>query len=656
LLFLYKIPVLFIQLSVQKNYIISTGTFLFSGLLILFTMTSAVFAMDDTERDPVVWNVNIEGNEEFRSMVLRQVIATSQPRIFQKMFRRVSDYPFSETELRRDEVRLERFYQRRGYPDVDVHFEVEDRRREWQKDVTFFIREGSPSPIVSSEIIIDADEQTKQEIREARDFIRATNRHDYRTGRVHQLIRQPDVEGLFRETLENLGYAWPDVTVEYDRDPATNEVDVRIHLTPNSKTYFTDFQIEGDLSVPERVLIRQTDIKVGDVYSRSQMQTAQRSIFNHHLFRFATITLPEQERDSTLTALIRVREYSKRTVEAAVGVGREEVVRGQVAWQHRNIMGTGHRFGANIRASFIEQRAGTDYLIPYVFNSRSSNVASLFGVHRLEPAYELLQGGFNSSLIYQIRRNQTATFSYEFSFNEELSRDQGVELPDTVLNYQVSSFTLSGYYSEGFGRDPRGWVIQPSAEFSGTFGEATYSFQKFNLDVRRFTPITGTTTLAKRVNTGAIFNAKDIDLPANIRFFSGGTNSVRGWARQTLGPSVPSFSDDGSFNNFLPIGGRAALAFNMELRQDISGIIPNVGMAAFIDGGQVWRDIRSLEERPVQFGAGGGLRYQSPIGPVRVDIAYKLNPTDEDLLIYNGQEFGSRMNRFGIHFSIGQAF
>jgi outer membrane protein insertion porin family len=643
-------------LPVKENIIISTGKVFGFCLLLITAIAPAAFAFEDTVRNPVVWNVSMEGNEEFSGVVLKQIIATTQPRIFQKMFRRVSDYPFSETELRRDQIRLERFYQRRGYHNVEIDFEVEEGRREWQREVTFYIREGNPVQISLSEIIIDADDQTKEEIRQSRDFNRAIERHDYREGRIYQLIRQPDVEGVFRETLENLGYAWPEVSVEADVDSVSNRADVRIILTPNSKTYFTEFQIEGDLSVPERVLLRQTDIKEGDAYSRSLMQTAQRSIFNHHLFRFATITLPEQERDSTLTAMIRVREYPQRTVEAAVGVGREEIVRGQVAWQHRNINGTGHRFGTNLRASFIEQRAGTDYLIPYIFNSRSSNVTSLFGVHRIEPAYELLQGGFNSSLIYQIRRNQTASFSYEFSFNEELSRDQGTELPDSVLNYQVSSFTVSGYYSEGFSRDPRGWVIQPSAEFSGTFGEATYSFQKLSLDVRRFTPITSSTTLAKRVNSGVIFNAEGVDLPANIRFFSGGTNSVRGWSRQTLGPSRTSFDDDGNFNTYVPIGGRASFSFNVELRQQITNIIPNVGLAAFLDGGQVWRDIRSLEERPVQFGVGGGIRYQSPIGPVRVDVAYKVNPTDEDLNIFNGEDFGSGMSRFGIHFSIGQAF
>ncbi len=589
-------------------------------------------------------------------MVLKQVIATDRPTVTQKLFRRHSGFEFNETEIRRDQVRLQRYYQRRGFLDVNVEFEVTVRDKEWQKEVVFHIHEGEPTTVRTANVTIDADEEVANEISEARTFQRAKERHSFIPGNRYQSIQQPDVEGLFLEVVGNLGYAWPEVQIETEIDSVANRADVEIILRPNSKTYFSEFTIEGDLSVPERVVFRKMGIKEGDVYSRNAVQEAQRNIFNHHLFRFATLTLPEQEKDSTLKVNLRVREHPQRTIQTSIGFGQEDLLRGQVSWQHRNINGRGHRFGANARASFIEQRLSTDYLVPYVFNPKSSNVTSLFGVHRLEPSFELFQAGFNNSLIYQADRSSTVSLSYEYSFNEELSRDRDASMPDSVLNYNSSSVTLSGYYSEGFLRDQRGWVVQPTLELSGSFGEASFTYQKLSLDVRRYTPITNSLTLAARVNSGVIFYTQQDSLPSNIRFFSGGTNSTRGWSRQQLGPSRPSFDENGNFSGYVPVGGRAAFTFNFELRQDISEVIPNVGLAAFLDGGQVWRALDRIDERPIQFGAGGGLRYQSPIGPIRIDVAYKLNPTDQDLNIFNGQDFGSPRDRIGIHFSIGQAF
>lgn len=644
----------------SKSTNIITGGKVTVLLLIFFISANDLYAYqqqeEESEREPVVWSVDIEGHKTFREIVLKDVIANESPSLFQKIFRQFDDFYYTENEVRRDQIRLRRYYERRGFYSVEVNYQVTEEDDDWKKNILFTITEGIPLTIQSSTVTIQADSSVSQNIRETRDFERVLSRHDYQAGRRFEPIRQPDVEGAFLEVLGNMGYAWPEINIQTAVDSLAAQVDVEIQITPNIKTYFSEFQIEGELSVPRGVLLRQSGLREGEQYSRNEIQNAQRNIFNHHLFRFATITLPEQDHDSTLSTLIRVREFEPRTIQASVGVGMEEVVRGQVQWEHRNINGRGHRYSANARASFIEQRLSTDYLVPYIFNSKSRNVTSLFGLHRLEEAFELFQVGLNNSLIYQIDQRKTASLSYEYSLNEELSRDQQVELPDTVLSYDISSFVLSGYYSEGYSRGQRGWVLQPSIELSGTFGEASFKFQKLNLDVRKYTPITNSLTLANRVDGGVIFYAQPDSLPSNIRYYSGGTNSVRGWGRQQLGPKAPAFNEQGAFDSYIPLGGRATFLFNVELRQSLDKIIPNFGVAAFLDGGQIWQNISSLANRPIQFGAGGGIRYQSPIGPVRVDIAYKLNPTDEDLRIYGDENFGSAWDRIGIHFSIGQAF
>lgn len=606
-------------------------------------------------RDPVVWNVSFEGNESYSGIVLNQVIATEEPNLLQKIFRRLGDYTLNETELRRDRIRIIRYYERRGYDQVQVDVDHTPDGDEWKRNVVFRIREGEPIRISSSNVVIDADSTIIKNLREERSFQQKLEDHEFQEGNRFETIRRPDVVGSFTQVMENHGFPWASVDIEADIDSLAKSAEVRIVMKPGAKSYFNNFTFEGVESVSEQVVAREMGVDPGDLYDSRRIQEAQRQIFGHHLFRFATITIPEQEEDSTLDIRVRVRENPLRTVQATIGFGSEEYLRAQVNWQHRNISGNGHRLGFNGRGSFIEQRLGGDYLIPYVFNTRSSFVSSPYGQRRLEPAYELMRVGITNSLIYQLKRAQTATASYEFSINEEVSRRQDVSLPDTVLGYNVSSLHFSGYYSQRVTRDPEGWVIQPSAEFSGTFGESTYSFQKLTLDVRHYLPLSRSTKLAARINTGTIFYSQPDSLPSNIRFFTGGTNSVRGWSRQNLGPKRPSFND-GEFDGYVPIGGRAMFTFNVELRQQLNFLFNGFGFGLFLDGGQVWREIKRVDERPLQFGAGGGLRYQSPIGPVRIDVGYKVNPTEDDLGIYGDIGSSNTWDRIGIHFSIGQAF
>ena len=231
-----------------------------------------------------------------------------------------------------------------------------------------------------------------------------------------------------------------------------------------------------------------------------------------------------------------VRENKKRSVEALAGFGTEDKLRGQVSWTHRNVGHLGHRFTTTARASFIEQFVSLDYLFPYVYNTKRSFVVSPFGQHLLQSNYELLRAGVTNSFIYRYSEDLTASASYEFTKNKELSQQFSANLPDTTLEYDLSSIQLSAYYGRGFGRQQEGWVIQPYAEASGLFGLATFRFQKLSADVRRFTRLSNSTMLATRVQGGALFNAPTDSLPNNIRFYLGGTNSVRGWYRQQMGP------------------------------------------------------------------------------------------------------------------------
>lgn len=610
----------------------------------------------DPDIPPQIWSVDFEGNKQYADVVLNRQVAAENPTMWEKFkFWDRTGHELNETELKKDMIRLRNYYQRRGYINVQVSYRVEDGNKTWKKGVVFEIEENIPIRIRKLEFTLNSSSANTEEVLDSRLLEKAQREHAYQRGARYETIKEPEVVGRFTDAFKNLGFAYADVNIDADVDSTKLAASLTIECNLGPRTYIDSVQVEGIETIPKKYVLREAAIKHGDRYSLNNLQEAQRQLFNHHLFRFATISIPDQPQDTTLNLLMRVREHKQRSVEIQGGFGTEEKLRGQISWTHRNVAHQGHRFTTTARASFIEQYMNMSYLFPYIYNTKSSIVISPFGQHLLQDNFELLRAGITNSFIYRYSEQLTASASYEFTKNQELSEQFNASLPDTTLEYDLSSFQFSSYYSQGFGRQQEGWVIQPYAEVSGLFGLATFQFQKLSADIRKFTRLSSSTVLATRVQGGGLFNSPQDSLPNNIRFYLGGTNSVRGWYRQQLGPKRARVDSSG-FDRYVPLGGRAMFGFNIEVRQELDFLINGFGMAVFLDGGQIWENFARVNKRPVQYGVGGGFRYQSPIGPVRVDLGYKVNPTDEDLGKFNGQDFGGGWDRIGIHFSIGQAF
>lgn len=607
--------------------------------------------------EPQIWSLEFEGNDRFGRGTLRSIIATNAPSLTRRLrFWNRSGFEFSETEIRRDVIRIERHYQRRGFPDVRVEYDVRQGSRDWQRELTFIVHEGEPIRIDHVEVRLMDDSLNLQQLREYSEFRRAERSHPMQQGDRYELIRHSDVESHYLSTLRNLGYAFARVEVSSDVDEVNKSARLFIELDPGPVVRFGDILVEGQETVSGDLVRRQSSIQPGDRFSQDKLQSAQRALFGHPLFRFATVNTVDQARDSTVNVSIRVREQSLRSIELQGGFGTEELLRGAMTWQHRNPFGNAHRFSVNLRGSFIEQRANLSYYLPYIFNPESRFVISPFGQRLDESGYTLLRGGITNSFIYQHSERLTGSLSYELTRNA--LRVEGAEQldRDVELLYNASIIELTGLFNQYPAEQDRGWNIRPSVEFSGFLDTGTFPFERLVLDARRFIDLTGGLKLALRAHAGAILADDELTLPEHVRFFTGGTGSIRGWGRRQLGPKRALLDDEGAFLGYVPLGGRAMLTGNTELRQDLDVMLNNLGMAVFLDGGQIWRITGNVDLSDVQYALGGGLRYDSPIGPIRLDAGYKLNPTDEDLNRFQGKDFGSPLDRWGFHFSIGHSF
>lgn len=649
-------------------------------LLIAAAFPNSLIFAQNSNSDGRIWDVEIEGNERFEDLVIKRYIANQRPSFWQRISGTVeAGMVIDPFEIRRDAIRIERFYQRRGFPKATVKYELREGSSDNRKILVFLVEENDPLRIGTVEFEMFTDEKDRLIIEDNRDYQRALARLPFREGRRFQSIEEAEVIGTLRQVMANIGYFYAIIEVDFEIDTLSSRADITIKNTPGPRTTINSISVVGAETLSDRLIIRETGLIVGGLYSEENMREAQREVFKHHLFRLALVSYPDQPKDSTLDVQLRVKELPLRSFRVRAGAGDFDrldeklafdnfwkLFRVQSTWVYRNLGGTGTQFSSRIKLSFYETILSSEFLFPYVFNTKSSFTVSPFIENRIEPAYSITTGGLINSLGYEYNRNLTGTFSYEFALNNEydIANERNLEvteiLPDSVLSYNISSFSVNLYYANGLSRGRRGWIVQPYLELSGLFGESSFSFQKAAFDVRKYTEISRKLVLATRVQAGAIYYAKQDSLPADIEFYAGGTNSVRGYSRNDLGPKRAFIVQSEEPNvedrvNFVPVGGKAFFTFNLELRQRLDKLIKGFGIAAFLDGGQVWSNTKTIDEREIQYSTGAGLRYQTPIGPIRIDFGYKLNPSGFDLELLPG--FTTEpARRWRIHFSIGQAF
>jgi outer membrane translocation and assembly module TamA len=196
----------------------------------------------------------------------------------------------------------------------------------------------------------------------------------------------------------------------------------------------------------------------------------------------------------------------------------------------------------------------------------------------------------------------------------------------------------------------RGYFAALHLEQAGGWLPGSYDYYTVSGDLRHYQPLPGRMVVASRVQAGVLDDlarAKS-DLPDELsatkipfskRFFLGGSTSLRGWGRFDVSP----LSEAG-----LPIGGQTMFAWTSELRVPLTAKLSAV---AFVDAGNVWGDAWGVRLNDLLYDVGPGLRYLTPIGPIRVDFGYQLTRL-EGLLVDGEPE----KNPWRIHFSIGQAF
>jgi len=446
--------------------------------------------------------------------------------------------------------------------------------------------------------------------------------------------------------LQEQGYAFAkvDPPVAYE-DEVDSVLDVTFHVEAGPRVRIGEIRFEGLKRVHERAVRRKLTLHTGVQYSSSAIERARHNLLTMGVFSAVTVQVGTAVDESGgVPITFQFRERPGHAAAINIAYSSDLGGSGGLTWTDRNLFGNAQQLSVSASVLNVGGSAttglgydtGVKFIEPDFFRPDQSLQVAVGAVKLYLQAYD--QTAVTSGATVTRKLNKDWTINAGTSTAHEEIIQQGV-----TRNYTLVALPLSiSYDSTDLSSpldDPRhGMRNSVSAAPTRSIGSTSATFlisqvrfaAYYDLE-HLFRTAAGRSVLAARALVGFAQGAATFSLPPDQRFYGGGSGTIRGYRYQSVGPQFP----DGN-----PQGGTAISAGSVELRQRIGA---NWGVAVFADGGQVSTSLRLLSST-FYTGLGAGIRYYTPIGPVRFDIAV---PTKH--YISNGDPFE-------IYVGLGQAF
>ena len=580
--------------------------------------------MDELDaREWHVKRVDIHGNKAFSDGTLEAEILT-QPRAWYTPWR--SRPVFDTATFEKDLERLKRFYERRGYFETRIVYDLEAEALGegdlvsvgiWIEE-NDFVRVGTVEAGVKGEerlalpeeLPIHTGDQFTEDAYQAGD--RALKEFFLKQGRAHVTVERSAKIDVPKKSAE----------VEYVVDPGPACV-------------FDGSTVEGTKDVEPYMVLREREWHEGDAFSIDRVRETRENLLKLDLFRAVEIGWETQNKPWQVPMLLKVEEKPPREIRISGGYGTDDHYRAQFRWQNNNWLGDGRQLGITLKYSSITASGGVLFAQPHFLLPHMRGVIEFTQNRDTEDNYTLDASRLNPRLEPRITRDLNAYFGVRVERDKLTSIDK-----ETVaaLGGDVKSGVLLFGPSLGLRWNSTTDPLNPKEGSVATVGfdqagfTGDFDFYKINAEAKRYQPLPWDTTLAGRAKL-AFANpiGGERNLPLFERLYAGGEQSVRGYARRRLGPR--SAAND-------PIGGLSAVEGSLELRHAIWGAL---GGAIFVDAGQVSLDKYDPPVGDLKYGTGFAVTYTTPVGPLRLDLGFPIERPPGD-------------SAWQLYFSIGQFY
>ena len=614
-----------------------------------------------------VTSFKIQGAKALSASQVTSVLGTHASSWIPWGRKRYFDRAVFDADLRR----IEAYYSDRGYPDAKVTaFDAKLNEKQDAIALSITVSEGQP-------LLVDRVELAGFDILRPGAERNLRPRLPLKPNTPLDRAQLTATQAMASRALQDRGYPFAQVTTD-ETIIEGKRVVITLNAMPGAAARYGEVAVAGNKSVGDDVIIRTLAFEPEDRFSLATIQLSQRRLYELGLFQLATVSLKsEQVSDGRVPVQITVAEAKHRQVKLGAGYGSEEHLRGQAEWKHVNFFGGARTATVEGKWSALERGLRGSFKQPYVFSPKISVTLSGQAWFTDEPAFWLDTNGGRATMNYELTdrnpvngRGARSQFSVSIIGEREdyvITRDA---LTDLENRNQLIALGLDPRTGQGHGflgaialdyqrttvdsvlDASNGYTLLGHLERAGGFLPGDFAYKEWGVEARQYQRIGRIGVLATRGRistldpdgTDALCALPSVTpaicpVPFFKRYFLGGSNSLRGWGRFEVSP-LSAFG--------LPIGGLSYFEGSTEFRAPLVGKMSGV---VFLDGGSVAEHAWDVAVKELRYDAGLGLRYLTPIGPVRVDFAHQLNPIPG--LIIDGER---ESRHWRLHFSVGQAF
>lgn len=557
-----------------------------------------------------VRSITFLGNDSLSSEMILEQIQHYPTSWFKDVILFEDPFLFSKDIFEKDIDRIIRLYQREGFIDAaikKVDFIQDDENKKVELKIS--INEGTPVNVDSIKFI--GSIENKKLIPDIAKELNLSKGKRFRD----KLISND--KNLILNKFVNNGYPYVDANYLLSLDTIKSEVTINWQIKPGELSRFGDILFNGNTRTEADLLEEKLTFSTGDIYSVKELDSTQRNIYDLGLFYIVSLNAELNNPDSNLIPVkVNIEEAPQFNTKLGIGYGRDEKFRSSLNQDWLSFLGGARQLNFKAKYSSLEPyNLRLSLLQPDFIWERTTLTATGFLQKQKEPSFTIDRLGIQLGLYRPFLSKISGSVKYTFENNNlDLMSISKIakENFDFRKLYNKSSIEI------GFERITSTPIFNPyygssvsiALHYSGLGLGSKYHFFRPTFDFRKYKDLTNWLIFAFKIKMGSIFSYdNDGIIPFEERFYSGGSSSIRGWGRFELGPSD-------ILNK--PIGGKSLLELNAEFRYPIYSIVSGV---VFLDFGNVWKNELTYKFDDLRYSSGWGLRVDTPIGPIRLDLA-----------------------------------